>query len=159
MGSVLAVEDFFESLARGNVAEVKIVLASVVAALAVYQLILIAVGYGMIWPSVLAAGPASRSHRAIGDGIVFLAFLVGLMCLSVYGFDDDGGVHAIAGVILLVALGVKVAVVRWGGHGLGRFLPVFGLTVFALFMLTWASSAGDFLADRCWTSAEHTCAS
>ena len=141
-------EDLFESLTRGNVAEVKIVLASVIAALAIYQLALIAVGYGKLRPSFLAARPAALSHRAIGDAIVLLAFLVGLMCLSVYGFDDEGGIHAIAGVAVLAALAVKVGVVRWGGQRLGRVLPVIGLTVFALFMLTWATSAGDFLADR-----------
>jgi hypothetical protein len=141
------VEDLFESLTRGNVAEVKIVLASILAALAIYQLVLIAVGYGKVRPPFLAARPAALTHRAIGDAIVLLAFLVGLMCVSVYGFDE-GGVHAFAGAAVLVTLAVKVAVVRRGGAALGRFLPVFGLTVFVLFMLTWATSAGDFLADR-----------
>jgi Family of unknown function (DUF6529) len=141
------VEDLFESLTRGNVAEVKIVLASILAALAIYQLVLIAVGYGKLRPPFLAARPAALTHRAIGDAIVLLAFLVGLMCVSVHGFDE-GGAHAVAGAAVLVALAVKVAVVRWGGAALGRFLPVFGLTVFVLFMLTWGTSAGDFLADR-----------
>jgi hypothetical protein len=35
---------------------------------------------------------------------------------------------------------------RW--HRLGRYLPVLGITVFALLAVTWLSSAGDFLADR-----------
>jgi hypothetical protein len=141
------VEGLFESLTRGNVAEVKIVLASVVAALAVYQLVLIAVGYGKLRPPFLAARPAALSHRAIGDAIVALAFLVGLMCLSVYGFDE-GGIHTVAGVTVLAVLAVKVGVVRGGGQHLGRLLPVIGLTVFALLMVAWATSAGDFLADR-----------
>jgi hypothetical protein len=38
------VEDLFADIARGNVTEVKVVLASVVMALACYQLVLIAVG-------------------------------------------------------------------------------------------------------------------
>jgi hypothetical protein len=42
------VEDLLETVTRGNVDEVKIVLASVVAALAVYQLVLVAVGYGKL---------------------------------------------------------------------------------------------------------------
>lgn len=141
------VEGIFESLTRGNVAEVKIVLVTILAALAIYQLVLMAVGYGKLRPPFLAARPAAMSHRAIGDTIVLLAFLVGLMCVSVYGFDE-GGVHSVAGVAVLVALAAKVAVVRRGGPVLGGLLPVFGLTVFVLFMLTWATSAGDFLADR-----------
>jgi hypothetical protein len=39
------VEDLFEDLTRGNVTEVKVVLASIVAALAVYQVVLMSVGY------------------------------------------------------------------------------------------------------------------
>jgi Family of unknown function (DUF6529) len=141
------VEDLFESLTRGNVGEVKILLASIVAALAVYQLVLIAVGYGKVRLPFLGASPAALAHRSIGDAIVVLALLVGLMCVSVYGFDE-GGVHTVAGAAVLVALAVKVTAVRWGRGGLGRLLPVFGLTVFVLLMLTWATSAGDFLAER-----------
>jgi hypothetical protein len=140
------VEDLFESLTRGNVGEVKILLASIVAALAVYQLVLIAVGYGKVRLPFLGASPAALAHRSIGDAIVVLALLVSLMCVSVYGFDE-GGVHTVAGAAVLVALAVKVTAVRWG-RGLGRLLPVFGLTVFVLLMLTWATSAGDFLAER-----------
>jgi Family of unknown function (DUF6529) len=142
------VEDFFETITRGNVAEVKIILASVIAALAVYQLCLITVGYGKVRLPFLAALPAAKAHRAIGDAIVILTAIVALMCLSVYGFDEDGGVHAVAGVVVLGVIGVKVALVRWGGDRLGRLLPVVGLTLFALLTIAWATSAGDFLADR-----------
>ena len=49
---------------RGNPTEVKVVLASVVLALACYQLVLIAVGYGKARVSFLEARPAARAHRA-----------------------------------------------------------------------------------------------
>jgi hypothetical protein len=128
------------------VAEVKVVLASVVAALAVYQVVLMAVGYGKLRVPFLGAGPASASHRAIGDTIVLVTLVVAGACLSYYGFDDDGGAHAIFGTVLLGTLALKVAVVRWG-LGVSRLLPLFGLTVFALFAITWVTSAGDFLFD------------
>jgi hypothetical protein len=41
-------EDFFDSLFRGNVAEVKVVLATVLLGLALYQVALMAVGYGKV---------------------------------------------------------------------------------------------------------------
>jgi len=143
-GYAPAVEDLVESLTRGNVAEVKVLLASVAAALAVYQLLLIAVGYGKLRLPFLATRPASRTHRAVGDTIVVLVAIVGAMCLAVHGFDDGGG-HGIAGVLLALVLGAKIAVVR-RDFGLGRFLPVFGLSVFVLLAAAWALSAGDFLA-------------
>ena len=140
-------ERLVEDVARGNVTEVKVVLASVVFALAVYQLVLIAVGYGKVRPGFLAARPAAMAHRASGDAIVVLVAVIATMCVSYFGFEAEDGktLHVVAAIALLVVLALKIAVVRWW-HGLGRFLPFLGITVFALIGLTWASSAGDFLA-------------
>ncbi|HMJ04553.1 MAG TPA: DUF6529 family protein [Conexibacter sp.] len=139
-------EDLVESLTRGNPTEVKVVVATVVIALAVYQLVLIAVGYGRLRPRFLQAGPASRAHRTIGDALLVLIVVVAVMCLAEYGWDDDGGVHAVVGAVLLGVLAVKVLVVRSGGR-LGRLLPLLGAAVFTLLAVTWLASAGDFLVD------------
>lgn len=141
------VEDVVESLTRGNVTEVKVVLASVVLALASYQLVLIAVGYGKVRLPFLAARPAALAHRAAGDAIVVIVAVVAVMCLSYFGFEDDEALHAVAGTALLATLAFKVAVIRrW--HALGRFLPLLGISVFVLLALTWLTSAGNFLADQ-----------
>ena len=138
-------EDLVESITRGNVAEVKVVLASVILALAVYQLVLIAVAYGKLRPRFLAGRAASLAHRASGDAIVVLLIVVGIMCLSI-GFEDDAAVHAIASAILTVVLALKILVIRrW--HAAGRFLPPLGITVFLLLAVAWITSAGDFLAE------------
>ena len=71
-------EGLIDDLTRGNVTEVKVVLASVLLALAVYQLILAAVSYGKARPRFLQAGPATWAHRAIGDAIIVLAVLVAI---------------------------------------------------------------------------------
>jgi Family of unknown function (DUF6529) len=140
------VEDLVESLTRGNPTEVKVVLASVAFALAAYQLVLIAVGYGKLRPSFLAPRPASAAHRASGDAIVVILVVVAVMCVSVFGFEDDAVLHIAAGSALLAVLALKIAVLRrW--HGAGRFLPLLGTSVFILLTLTWLSSAGSFLAD------------
>jgi Kef-type K+ transport system membrane component KefB len=139
-------EDLVERLTRGNPTEVKVLLASVVLALAVYQLVLIAVGYGRLRPPFLQARPAARAHRAIGDALAALIVVVAVMCIAVYGWDDDGGAHAVLGAVLIGVLALKVLVVRRGGR-LGRLLPLLGMSVFALLALTWLASAGDFLAD------------
>ena len=134
--------DVVDSLTRGNPTEVKVVLASVALALAVYQLITIAVVYGKVRLGVIAAAPASTTHRAVGDTVALLLLCTGVMCLSAYGFE---GAHAVVGSALLVVLAIKVSVVR-RDFGLGRFLPALGLSVFALLCVTWATSAGSFLA-------------
>lgn len=141
-------QDLIESLTRGNPTEVKVVLASVVAALAVYQLVLIAVTYGKLSLPFLGGRTAGMAHRSAGDAIVAITVIVAVMCLSYYGFEEgEKALHIVAGTALLVVLAFKVAVVR-RLHGLGRYLPILGITVFGLFIVTWLSSAGDFLADR-----------
>lgn len=137
------VEQLIEDLTRGNVTEVKVVLASVVLALAVYQLLLAAVAYGKVRLPFLEAGTASWTHRASGDAIVVLTILVATACVSFYGFEE-GGAHAVFGCVLLGALALKVLVVRAGGR-LSRILPTLGIAVLTLFALTWITSAGDFL--------------
>jgi hypothetical protein len=136
-------EDLIEDLTRGNVTEVKVVLASVVLALAVYQLALAAVSYGRVRPRFLKAGPATWAHRSIGDTIVVLTVLVAIACLAYYGFED-GGAHAVFGCLLLAALALKVIAVRVGGSH-SPLLPWIGAALFGLLTATWLSSAGDFL--------------
>lgn len=136
-------EDLIEQLTRGNVTEVKVVLATVVLALALYQLLLAAVAYGRVKLPFLEAGTASWTHRASGDAIVVLTILVATACLSYYGFEE-GGAHAVFGCLLLGLLALKIFVVRVGGR-LSRLLPALGVSVLVLFGLTWITSAGDFL--------------
>lgn len=136
-------EQLIDDLTRGNVTEVKVVLATVILALAVYQLLLAAVAYGWLRLPFLAAASASWTHRASGDAIVVLTILVATACLSYYGFEE-GGAHAAFGTALLAVLALKVLAVRLGG-GLSRLLPLIGVSLLVLFGLTWASSAGDFL--------------
>jgi hypothetical protein len=143
-------EDFVEGLTRGNVTEVKVVLASIVALLAAYQVFLMAVTYGRMRLPFLGPGPAAFTHRASGDAIVAITLLIAFMCVSYFGFDDDSGddlraaIHVVAGSSLLGVLALKIVVVRWW-HRMGRYLPQLGVTVFTLFAITWLSSAADYL--------------
>ena len=136
-------EEFVERLARGNVTEVKVVLASVVMALACYQVALMAVGYGKLRLPFLASRPASAAHRAIGDSIAALAIVIAIMCLSVFEMDEDG-LHAAFGAGVLLVLAVKIAVVRRWLPG-DRFLPLLGTAVLLLFAGAWATAAAEYL--------------
>jgi hypothetical protein len=131
-------------LVQGNPTEVKVVLASVATALAIYQLVLISVVYRKVRPRFLDAEPAAFTHRASGDTIAFLLIVVAIMCLSYFELEDSA-FHAVTGFLLLVVLAVKVVVIRWW-HAASRFLPALGITVFLLLTATWVSTAGAFLA-------------
>lgn len=133
-------EDLGQSLTRGNPGSVKTVLASVVLALAAYQLVLAAIGYGRV--RVMGSRPALFTHRASGDAIVVIVAVVALFCLGAYGFDDDAGAHAAFGVALAVAIAVKVAIVR-GLLPFGRALPYLGTAVFALVTAKLGPDAED----------------
>ena len=134
-----------ERIARGNVTEVKIVLASVALALGVYQLLLIAVDYRKLRLSFLAPRPAGAAHRAAGDAIVVVLVVVGVMCVSYFGVEGDAVLHSVVSSALFAVLGVKILVLRrW--RSAGRFLPPLGLTVFTLLVAAWLTSAGSFLA-------------
>ena len=137
------VEGLIEELTRGNVTEVKVVLATVIVALAIYQLVLAAVSYGKVRPRFLESGPATWAHRAAGDTILVLAVLVALACIGFYGWEE-GGAHAIFGCLVLGALATKVLAVRIGGSS-SPLLPWIGIALFGLFVATWLTSAGDFL--------------
>ena len=135
-------EDFVENITRGNPGSVKAVLASVILALASYQLLLAAIGYRKL--PVIEAGPAFLTHRSCGDAIAILFVLVALACLAVFGFEDDYALHGFAGIAAAVVLFIKVCVVRSGVGGAA--LPYLGVTLFALLAVTWFTVTPDFLA-------------
>lgn len=137
-------EDFLLSLTRGNVSEVKIVLATVVALLAAYQVGLMAVGYGKVRLPFLRPLPASKAHRAIGDSIVAVTVVVAIMCIGYFGFEDDRAVHILLACALLAVLAFKILVVR-RLHRFDRLLPTLGISVFLLFWATWLSAAAGHL--------------
>lgn len=147
-------EDFVEEITRGNVSGVKIVLATLVLALAVYQVLLMAVGYGKLKLPFLQARAASFAHRSIGDAVLLVSLVVAFMCIAYFGYEDGvehaageetgrATLHVIGGTLVVVVLAIKVLAVRWW-RALGRFLPLIGLSLFGLLALTWATSAGDY---------------
>ena len=145
MGTRWTMEDFFVDLTRGNLAEVKVMLAAVVGVLAVYQASLMLVGWGRVRVGFLSQAAASRAHLVVGGLIVFVTIFVSLACLSYFGWED-GGVHAVTGLVLLGVLALKIAVVRWLDP-LRGYLPLIGTAVLALFVITVGTSAVEFLID------------
>lgn len=147
--------DLIERITNGHVAEVKIVLTSIVTALALYQVALMTVGYGKVRIPFLKPRVASTAHRTVGDVIAPLTALLGVVCVGYFGVSEgidharDGQesavtLHVVAGFALIFALAFKIIVVRWW-HALSRLLPYLGMTVLGLFVVTWMTSAGAYL--------------
>ena len=150
-------EDWVDTITFGNVAQVKTVLATVVLCLAVYQVVLMSVGYDVLKPGFLKPKAASFAHRAVGDTIVPIALLIAWMCVSyfevgdgiehaAYGETTRAAIHVMAGSAFVGVLAIKVVIVRWFPR-LHRFLPHLGIAVLLLFVVTWVSSAGDYLVE------------
>ena len=131
-------------LTGDRVPEVKLVLTGVVVALAAYQVLLMAVGYGKLKLPFLSSQAASFTHRSVGDAIVPVTLFVSIACLTYFGVEDwldEAFGHGVLGLLLLAVLAFKIAVVR-RLHSLGRFLPLLGVTVFLLFTLTALTAIG-----------------
>jgi uncharacterized protein DUF6529 len=77
---------------------------------------------------------------------VLVLVVVAVMCVGYFRLEDDAALHIAAAIALLSVLSLKIVVVRWR-HGMGRFLPALGISVWLLLALTWLTSAGDFLAN------------
>jgi hypothetical protein len=148
-------EEFVDGITRGNVSQVKTVLASIVLVLAAYQVLLMAVGYGKIRVPFLKPKAAAFTHRAVGDAAVAVGIFVAFLCWSYFGVGDGiehargeettrATIHVVAGSSFVAAVVAKVIVVRWARR-LGRFIPAIGLTLFALFSIAWLTSAANYL--------------
>jgi hypothetical protein len=148
-------DNFVDELTRGNVSQVKTVLASIVLALAAYQVLLMAVGYGKVRVPFLKPKAASFTHRAVGDAAVAVGVFVAYLCYSYFGVGDGiehargeestrATIHVVAGSLFVVIVVLKVAVVRWVRR-LDRFLPALGLSMFSLLAIAWVTSAGNYL--------------
>ena len=134
-----------DALTLGNRSEVKVVLATALAAAALIQVALISVAYGRVRLGVLAAGPAAQAHRAIGDTIVTVTLIVSFFCVSYFGFEaEEADSHVPIALLLLGVLALKIAVVRWWRR-LDPLLPLLGIAVLVLFVATWESAAAQYL--------------
>ena len=151
-------EDFVDEISRGNVSQVKTVLASIVLVLAAYQVLLMAVAYGKVKVSFLKPKAASFTHRAVGDAAVAVGIFVAFLCWSYFGVGDGiehargeettrATIHVVAGSLFVVAVVAKVVVVRWF-RSADRLLPGIGLTLFTLVSVAWLTSAGNYF----WSS-------
>ena len=135
-------DQLFIDLTNNRVPEVKVVLTAVVVVLGAYQIALIAVGYGKVKLPFLSSKAASFTHRTLGGAIVPVALFVALACLAYFEEPfDEASLHGILGILLFVALALKLVVLHWW-KSLGSLLPYLGGSVFVLFVMTAITALG-----------------
>jgi hypothetical protein len=139
-------EGLIENPTGGHVSEVKVVLTTVVALLGIYQVGLIAVAYEKVRLPFLTSAAAGAAHRAIGDAIVALTLFISFLCVGYFGLEaEELDAHVPLALGLLIALGLKVIVVRWARRA-QFLLPSLGLAVLSLLVAIWLNAAAHYLA-------------
>ena len=149
------------TLGLDTVIEMKVVVTTVIAVLAVVQV----VGGLWIYGRLGIAAPPwlGKVHRASGTIALLLALFVAYHCLWALGLEsgtlDDGEkvpvrtvVHGVVGCAVVGAAVVKVVAVR-SRRAPGWFLPVAGGLLFALLVVVVLTSAVWYVADKGWPTS------
>lgn len=128
----------------------KVIFATVVFALSGLQVFLAARFWGLTtFPPTSPAG-AARLHRLSGRLALVMAVLVAFSCVV----GPAGPVsptrvllHSIFGILVLVVLAAKFAVLRVLRRG-DKLLPFLGSSLFLVFGAIWATSVADYVRSR-----------
>ena len=149
------------TLGFDTVIEMKVAVSTVIAALAVVQLIGALWMYGKL--GIEAPAWLGTAHRLSGILAVALSVFVAYHCLTALGLETgtlkDGEkvpartvVHGVLGCAVVGAMVVKVVAVR-SKRAPGWFLPVAGGLLFALLVLVLVTSTVWYLGEKGWPSS------
>ncbi|MGH9276894.1 MAG: DUF6529 family protein [Acidimicrobiales bacterium] len=141
---------FLNQLTGGRLLAWKVVLTTVVFALAGLQVVVAARFWGVTGFPPVSTATAARVHRVNGLIAVTLALVVGFSCLvGPAGPTSPTRVllHSVFGSLLFAILAVKFALLKLWKSG-QRFLPVVGVSLFLTFGAIWATSVADYITAR-----------
>jgi hypothetical protein len=141
---------FLNDLTGGQLLLWKVIAASVVFALAGFQVLLAARFYEASTVPPVSVGVASRTHRFNGRLTILLAVLVAFTCLT----GPAGPVspprvllHSVFGSLVFALLALKYTVLKVARGG-DRLLPWIGGSLFLCFGAIWATSVADYVTSR-----------
>lgn len=128
----------------------KVVVTSVVLALAGLQLAVAARFWGR--PSLIAVSPgaAVRIHRTSGRVALTLGVIVALTCIAGPAgplSPTRVALHSIFGILVFAILAAKFLVLKVLRSG-GNTLPFIGSALFITFGVIWATSVADYVAAK-----------
>lgn len=139
---------FLNDITGGELLLWKVVLSTIVFALAGLQVALAARLWGATGFPDTSPAVAATVHRWSGRVAVLLSLVVGFACLAgPAGATSPTRVvlHTVFGSLLFAVLAAKFLVLRVVASG-ARYLPVVGVGLFLAFAAVWATSVADYVS-------------
>jgi hypothetical protein len=146
----LDIVGWLNDVTNGNLLLWKVVLATIVFALAGLQVAMAARFWGVAPAIPVSGGTAVKVHRISGRVALTLAVVVAFTCLiGPAGPTSPTRVllHSIFGTLAFVALTAKFAVLKVTKRG-DKYLPIIGSLLFLTFGAIWATSVADYVSAR-----------
>lgn len=141
------VVSFLNDVTDGHLLAWKVVVTTVVFALAGLQVALAARFWGATDLVPISTGAAARTHRIVGTVTVALALVVAFSCLIGPAGETSPRrvlLHSIFGTLVFVVLVVKFTLLKLTPSG-NRFLPYAGVLLFLAFGAVWVTSVADYV--------------
>ena len=142
--------NFLNDVTGGHLLLWKVVLTSIVFALAGLQVAMAARFWGRPFLVALSPGTAVRVHRTSGRLALTLGVLVALTCIVGPAgplSPTRVALHSIFGIVVFTVLTLKfllIKVLRQGDNA----LPLIGSLLFLAFGAIWATSVADYVAAK-----------
>jgi len=141
---------FLNDITGGHLLLWKVVLTSIVFALAGLQVAMAARFWGGPFLVALNPGTAVRVHRVSGRVALTLGVLVALTCIAGPAgplSPTRVALHSIFGILVFTVLAVKFLLIKVLRQG-DSVLPLIGSLLFLSFAAIWATSVADYVAAK-----------
>ena len=142
--------NFLNDVTGGHLLLWKVVLTSIVFALAGLQVAMAARFWGRPFLVALSPGTAVRVHRTSGRLALTLGVLVALTCIVGPAgplSPTRVALHSIFGILVFTVLAVKFLLLKVLRQG-DSVLPLIGSLLFLAFGAIWATSVADYVAAK-----------
>jgi hypothetical protein len=141
---------FLNDITGGQLLLWKVVLTSVVFALAGLQVAMAARFWGRPFLVSVSPGAAVRVHRTSGRLAITLGVLVALACIAGPAgplSPTRVALHSVFGILAFTVLAAKFLVIKVLRQG-DKALPLIGSLLFLTFGAIWATSVADYVSAR-----------
>jgi hypothetical protein len=141
---------FLNDITGGELLLWKVVLSTIVFALAGLQVAMAARFWGVSGVPGLSVEGAAAVHRWSGRATILLAVLVGFSCLAGPAGPTSPTrvlLHTVFGSLLFAVLAAKFLLLKVAPSA-QRLLPLVGSLLFLSFAAVWATSVADYVSAR-----------